>query len=167
MTNGEKFWDRLRRYPPVLIRLLARHKRGRPLTSAEISERSGLPLMTVETISSSTSWSGLDLYTARRFMLACGCDLSSQRDVRRIHVYLKRTPRNPRHRFPYLQRSPQWEGYYLPLMERFLKSLHERSQTHGPANAAALERPQVRDEPRGVRRGREPDGVRPVPAPVH
>jgi hypothetical protein len=111
------FWVRLNRYPPVLCRLLAREKRGRPLTTAEIAERSGLPPAKVEAISASISWDGIEVEDMRRFVQACGCDFDNQPNMRRVEDYLRKRPK-----FTYLKRSPQWESYYCPLVVKWMDS---------------------------------------------
>lgn len=118
-----------------MLRLLARVPRGRPLTTPELAERSGLPPAMIEAISRQTDWSGIDLPTARRFMSACNADLTDRNHCRRIYMYLKSQPRDPTHRFAYLQRSPDWQGYYLPLIELLTRHL-----THGPGNTNPAQR---------------------------
>lgn len=130
---GGMIWERLEKYPPVLCRLLARLPKGRPLSNHEIATRSGLSHYQVEAISRQTDWRGVDLPTARAFMVACNTDLSNREHCRRIWMYLKTQPRNPSKRFGYLRRSPDWGGYYLPLIEVFAKHLiHARSKIRAP-----------------------------------
>ncbi len=111
------FWTRLNRYPPVLCRLLAREKRGRPLTTVEIAERSGLPPAKVEAISASVSWEGVEALEMMRFIQACGCDFDAQKDMRRVEDYLRKRPK-----FTYLRRSPQWKNYYYPLVVKWMET---------------------------------------------
>lgn len=132
---GPLFWERIDRYPPVLCRLLARVPKGKPLTTEQIAERSGLSPVQVEAISRQTDWRGIDLPTARSFMLGCNTDLSDRKHCRRIWMYLKSQPRVPSRRFSYLRRSSNWKTYYLPLLEVFVNHL-----THGrqaPKNRVA------------------------------
>lgn len=111
------FWTRLDRYPPVLCRLLAREKRGRPLTTAEIADTSGLPPAKVEAISASVSWDGVEVDDMKRFAQACGCDFDQQKDMRRVEDYLRKRPK-----FTYLKRSSQWKNYYYPLVLKWMQS---------------------------------------------
>lgn len=111
------FWTRLDRYPPVLCRLLAREKRGRPLTTVEIADTSGLPPAKVEAISASVSWDGVEVEDMRRFAQACGCDFDQQKDMRRVEDYLRKRPK-----FTYLKRSSQWKNYYYPLVLKWMQS---------------------------------------------
>ena len=116
---GEKFWERLDRYPPILCRLLARHPRGKAFSSVEIADRSGLSVMQVIAISNQTDWSGVDLPTARRFMLGCSTDLSNRSHCIRMHMYLRLQAKDPSKRFMFLRKSGEWDSYYLPLLRRF------------------------------------------------
>jgi hypothetical protein len=124
---GQLFWDRIDRYPPILLRLLARIPRSRPLETFEIASRSGLSESTVEAIGQQTDWRGVDIPTARAFMTGVGIDLSDRSDCRRIRVYLKSAPKTPANRFPYLKRSEKWESYFLPLLKKFVNHLYVRS----------------------------------------
>lgn len=112
-----KIWERMDVYCPLILRLLARKRRGRPLTTLEIADASGLPVTTVEAISWSVDWSGIDVPSARAFMKGVGIDLASRDDVRRIRMYLRTSPKDPRRRFPYLRKSPEWKTRYLPMLE--------------------------------------------------
>lgn len=124
---GQLFWDRLDRYPPILCRLLARIPRGRPLTLDEICDRSKLSPSEVHAISRQLDWRGIDLPTARAFMVACGTDLSNRDHCRRIRMFLKSQPSQPLRRFAYLRRDRlQWETIYLPLMKRLLEKWNDK-----------------------------------------
>ena len=109
------FWKRVHRYPPILVRLLARHPHGPPLTAIEISERTGLPLLTIETISQSLDWKGIDIYMLNLFCCACGMDFFDRRSMKRVEQYLRAGPS----RFSYLRRSEQWASYYAHLIMRW------------------------------------------------
>lgn len=121
-------WVRLDRHPPILLRLMARKPRSRPLETTEIAERSGLSVMQVEAISVQTDWRGIDLPTARAFMVGCDCDLGDRRTYRRMRMSLRYRPKTAP-RFPYLRRSPKWESYYLPLLDRFTAHLKGHART--------------------------------------
>lgn len=114
---NDMFWKRLDRYPPVLCRLLARQKRGRPLTTREIAETSGLPPAKVEAISESVNWDGVGVYEMRGFTKACGCDFTNQSDMRRVEDYLRKRPK-----FTYLRKSPFWREYYYPLVIKWMST---------------------------------------------
>jgi len=129
-SNGALFWDRLVRYPPILCRLLARVPRGRPLTDVEIADRGGLSALQVQAIGNQTDWTGIDLPTARRFMVGCDTDLSHRPTVIRIYSYLRNEAKNPANRFVYLRKAPNWTAYYRPLLTRFHQHLL-RKDDHG------------------------------------
>jgi hypothetical protein len=112
----QNVWKRIDRYPPILVRLLARHPRSLPLTDAEIAQRSGglLGPYQVGAISQALSWDRIAVGDMRAFLLACGFDICNRRDVKRVEVYLK-----TRASFRYLRRSPLWETQFKHLVNRF------------------------------------------------
>jgi len=122
-SHGQILWERLDKFPPLFLRLLARHPRGKPLTTLEISKRSGLSALEVHAMSWHTDWRGIDIPTARAYMAGVGIDLTCRKDVRRIRMYIRSAPKDPRMRFPYLRKSPEWESFYLPLLVTLLKHL--------------------------------------------
>jgi hypothetical protein len=123
--HGQVLWERFDRYCPLLLRLLARHRRGAPLTVVEISQRSGLSPSSIEAISLCVDWRGIDLPTARAFMRGVGIDLTSREDFRRVRMYLRTSSRDPNKKFPYLRRTPEWKTLYLPLLERLASHLKQ------------------------------------------
>lgn len=116
--KSETFWTRVNRFSPILCRLLARHPYGPPLTEAEIAQRSGLAPYQILTLSALPSWHGVDLFTMKRFTEACGLDFTSSKTCKRIEVYLKGRPT-----FKYLRRSPHWDSFYRPMIERWRESI--------------------------------------------
>ncbi len=78
----------LDRFPPVVLRLFARHKFGPPLTSREIAERAGLSEYKVVAISSLTSWDEVSVHDMRAFLQGCGIDFG-WRTMNRINSYLR------------------------------------------------------------------------------
>ena len=112
------FWKRAELMPPILVRLLARTKHGPPLQSLEIADRSGLPVPTMDLLSKSTSWIGWDFPTARRFLVACGCDFCDRKHMRRVDAYSRSKPT-----WQYLRKSPEWKQYYEPLLRRWRASV--------------------------------------------
>lgn len=118
MPRLTTFWDRCTQAPPILVRLLARHPRGAPLTNIEIADRSKLSVYEVTTISNCPDWSCADLPAARQFMLGCGIDLASHADWRRIQAYLRSSPT-----WQYLRKSPHWRSYFQPLMMCYRQSV--------------------------------------------
>lgn len=110
------FWSVAEKFPPVLVRLLARHRGGPPFTTQEIAERSGgvLSDYDVVAISHALSWDAIPFKQMRAFLHACDCDFCSRESMNRKSVYLK-TP----HKFRYLRRSPEWATVLQPLARRF------------------------------------------------
>tara|TARA_R100000808_G_scaffold24814_1_gene58527 strand:- start:18426 stop:18782 length:357 start_codon:yes stop_codon:yes gene_type:complete len=108
------FYDKAKRYSPILCRLLARKRYGRPLTSQEISDASGLSLVQVEALSQQTNWNGVDISVMRRFTRSCGTDFSNGKDMRRVSDYMRKSPT-----FAYLKRSKNFKQYYLPLISKW------------------------------------------------
>lgn len=128
--SGDEAWSRrIDRFPPILVRLLARDPRGSPLTTKEISDRSGLVPLLVDSISCATSWEHIDIPTYRAFCRACNLDLMNARQAKRNEEYLNgRTVNGVRQPclWKYLKRDPAWEAYYEPLMKRYISSMMER-----------------------------------------
>lgn len=121
---NQNFWTKSERIPPILVRLLARHKHGPPLSDEDISRSSGLPLALVYTISHSVDWSGIDLPTMHRFLSACQVDFENPRHMDRIDAYLRARPT-----WKYLRKSPLWNTFYEPLIRRYLTSKARRIET--------------------------------------
>jgi hypothetical protein len=119
------FWIKAERYPPILCRLLARHTRGKPLTTEEITQRSGLPRMAVLTLSFSATWAGTDLPTMRKFLQGCGIDFCNRTQFKRRENYLALQARlagkNCRN-WAYLRASPEWGTFYEPMMRTYIQS---------------------------------------------
>lgn len=120
----ETFWDRLDRFTPGFCRIIARHKRGLPLTSQEISVGSGYELTPHEVFLMSflDNWDQVPIGRLRAFLRGCGIDLCDYESMNRIGVYLKARSFNPKSRFKYLTKSPEWETVFKPI----LKTLTDR-----------------------------------------
>ena len=127
------YQTRFRRFPPFVIRLLARegtvrrtgtragfHYR-RALTTAEIAERSGLPVGKVDEISRLDTWQHFPFgdQFMEPFLRGCNCDLNSRdwlgdaKDVLRRFGTNKALPK-------YLGESPEYEEKLLPLLTMML-----------------------------------------------
>jgi hypothetical protein len=126
MSITTTFWQRCIDYPPCLVRLLARHPYGKPLTTIEIqalsypnyigramSEALSAPM--IEALSSELGWGGIAVMNAAQFMRGCSVDFCNPDHMRRVDDYLRKKPT-----FRYLRASPQWEDYYKPLMKRWI-----------------------------------------------
>jgi hypothetical protein len=131
--SGEEAWSRrLDRFVPILVRLLARDPRGRPLTTAEIAERSGLFPMEIETLSRATSWDGVTIPTYRSFCRACNLDLMNSQQAKRNEVYLNGKLVNGVRQpclWLFLKRDPAWETYYRPLMLLYIEFITKKLKT--------------------------------------
>lgn len=115
------FWEKADRFPPAICRLLAKHSRSTPLSTEQLSRKTGLSPVQLLTISHQLDWRGVDLPTMKKFLDACGVDFENARQIKRITVYLKgRTCRG--HFFPprfdYLRKSPEWKPLFEPLLNR-------------------------------------------------
>lgn len=110
-----RFWDQIDRYPPCLVRLLARVPRGRPLTNSEIAEKSGLSEGQIVSLSHCTDWAGVDIYALKAFSQACGVDLFNSKDMRRVTDYIRKRPS-----FRYLKVSSEWDIFYKPLVLKWV-----------------------------------------------
>jgi len=111
----EKFWKRVDDYPPVLCRLMAKHRPGPAMSTKEISDKSGLSEYEVLTISEMTSWKGVSLEKFRRFTGACGVDFLDSTCMKYVRDYLRKRPI----RFKYLKTTPDWDDYYIPLIKKW------------------------------------------------
>lgn len=125
-------WEKLDKYPPLFLRLMCRHRYGPPLTTQEISERSGLNEVEIEAISNETTWNRLTVDQARRYMKACGIDLFNGKDLKRVRDYIRLTAS-----FAYLKRSPVWETYYKPKLLKWMEYYERKNrQGHGDLQGA-------------------------------
>ena len=118
---------KLDRFPPVVVRLLARVKKPggagvRALTDAEIARAGGLSLEMVRHISKLTEWSDVSIDTLLSFLKGCGADLDNRDWLRKNAAYMASINGAPR----YLRQSPDWTGTYEPLIRILLR--HEQGK---------------------------------------
>ena len=116
----------LERYPPMLVRLLARRDR-QTITTERIALDMGTTPMFVLQIASRHDWRGLSIDNFMGFTCACNLDLTSTVDVNRVETYLRKNRGHPM--FKYLVRDPEWKTYYLPLLVNWRKSLNTIPKT--------------------------------------
>lgn len=123
------FWKNAERFPPILVRLLARHKYGKPLSALEISEASlgSVTPAQVEAISQCTQWGSIRMVEAAGFMRGCGLDLCNRQQLKKAEAYLRKNPN-----FRYLRESQDWEAYYKPMMTRWASSPEAERETWAP-----------------------------------
>lgn len=108
MNSG--FFQRASDFRPTIVRLLARHKNGPPMTDEEIAERSGLLPAQVNDIAWSPEWR-TSLPAMQSFLHACEVNFESARQMNRVYYYLRNKPQ-----FEYLMRHPDWKRRWLPMM---------------------------------------------------
>lgn len=131
------YLDRIQNFPPILLRLLARHRYGKPLTTDEIVERSGtmpdvcnlLSAPEVEAISKSTNWKGIGVHECLSFQRGCGIQFDDAKAMHRVNDYLKKLPKM-KLPFEYLRLSPQWKSYYIPLIVSWRRSYPSDLSNH-------------------------------------
>ena len=104
MRGMHRMIESLDRLPPYVCRLIARTK-GRPLTTPEISERSGIPVRRVAYISKQRSWLDIPVREVVAFRAACG--VTESNTFRHIE-YLKRT-RFAKKPLRHLDKLPRWQ----------------------------------------------------------
>jgi hypothetical protein len=109
------------RYPPILVRLLARDD-GQAMTRADIARRCpNLSPLKLDTIASETSWRCVTIGEMVEFTAACHLDFTNRTDVNRIECYLRKNGGKPS--FKYLTDSPEWGSHYFPLLQMWRRSL--------------------------------------------
>jgi hypothetical protein len=99
-------WEKLEKFPPVLVRLLAKDTQGRGLTDHEVAAASGLPVADVKRLSYLTSWDNVSNHDTRRFLSGCGCDLFTPRHYKTLSQYRRRTSK-----FVHLTRHANWHEF--------------------------------------------------------
>ena len=119
-------------FPPILCRLLAKHRPGGPMSAEEISKRSELPIGLIESLSQCESWEGIDMPTYRKFTQGCGVDMLCQRDMKYVRDYLNKGPK-----FDYLKKSGSWDEYYKPMIKKWRDSYATRRRNESERRAAA------------------------------
>jgi len=120
------FFTASQSFPPILCRLLARHKGGRPLTTGEI-DSVAYPIDSnpalVEALSKTTRWDSIPFGDMHCYLVGCRIVFTSTVDMRRVTDYLRKNPN-----FEYLRKSPEWDSYYKPLLIRWRSSYIVGSQ---------------------------------------
>lgn len=117
--------QRLRRFPPIVCRLLAREGRGsRPvvLSDEDIAERSGLTLAQVQGLSHLLTWDDVSCQQMLAFSKGCGVDLSDRYTVHKHWCYIK-----GKRAFTFLKSEPDYETRWKPMYAsyvNYLRTLH-------------------------------------------
>lgn len=122
MLNSHSIWVKLNRYPPVLVRLLAKADAVTTLTDSAIQERSKglLSLADIKRFSYATSWDDVPVAKMKAFVQACGVDFACRETMRTLNRYLSRDPQ-----FIHLTRDPRFSEYKDMLREFYR---HERAR---------------------------------------
>lgn len=116
------FWTRAKEFPPVFVRIMARHKRGDALTGEEIGLRSDLTIWEVTAISSSTSWDLIPFRQMERFVKACNLDFCDRAQMRRLRAYAYANSKGKiRNKFAWLKRDPN-RDYFQHLIRIWQES---------------------------------------------
>lgn len=92
------------RYPPVLVRLLARHGNGDAMSDQDLVG-DHLSLAEVKRLSYLDSWDDVTVDLLFRFVTACGVDFTDPERLKVLNRYLK----NPK--FDHLRRHAQWPEF--------------------------------------------------------
>lgn len=122
MPKNLSFPEKLERFPPIVVRILARARlpRGgvRALTDAEIAQVSGLTIAEVTRLSRLTRWGKTPIDTLLAFCKGCGANLDDRDWQRHNAAYMAKLRSVPR----YLRQSPDWESTFKPLLERYAQA---------------------------------------------
>lgn len=128
-SGNSGIWLRIKRFPPVVVRLLARKTvpvgggfTTFAMSDAEIAKASRLSISRVKSLSWCVSWDDISVSDMRAFTVACGVDFADPIAMRKFTRYLK-----SKHRFAYLKRDRDW-AYYKKLIDVYTEYLSEQRQ---------------------------------------
>lgn len=124
-------WVYLREYPPIYVRLLAKHPGSGvsahlAITDEEIAIASGMTIDRVREISRMNSWDPIPWGEIRRFTLACKFDPTNPVDRRRAAAYEIACKTRNKTPFQYLRNSPKFESQFLPLLQKIPQVLSQQ-----------------------------------------
>lgn len=118
------FWTRLKQFPPVLCRLIARVEVQpnvyRPKTTHEIARDGGIPVRDVLVLAQSPTWDGTPIETLHGYMIGCGFDFSDGESMEKLRLYVKSGPK-----FSHLKRTGQFKSYWIPLVRIYYQALRD------------------------------------------
>lgn len=91
MSKPHSIWIKLDRYPPLLVRLLARTAGGRLMSDDEVLRRSKgqLDRSDLAYLAYALSWERVPVGQMRAFVIACGVDFADPARMRSLNRYLK------------------------------------------------------------------------------
>ena len=118
------FWQKARRFPPCLVRMLARHPHGRLMLDIEIAQASGLSATEVALIGALMSWDDVPFRAIRPFLKACRCDFETRKDHQRMTEYLRNKPG-----WLHLRNDIGWQLRWKPLMLQLHSYVHRKPNT--------------------------------------
>lgn len=110
--------EHLDQLPPWACRILAREHR-KPISTSELSRRSGIDKAWINRISRRSTWAGVKVATADAFMAACGIDPFR---LRRHREYIKSLGRGKGHSMAHAR------GRYAEFVARILRDVKESRQ---------------------------------------
>jgi hypothetical protein len=129
-------WALVDKYPPYLVRCLAKKKTGtkqiQAISDEDIAILADIPLARVREIYNSWTWGEATVQEMRGFCSACDFDPESSSDRNRLSAY-KNQKGGPK--FTYLKKSPWWNSVFRPLIMKFLK--HETRDKEVESHARA------------------------------
>lgn len=103
-----RYFRRLAKYPPCLIRLLARNPNGSAMSNGDLASRGCRHFFDY-----ATTWEGIPIDQADAYLRACGADPLDTNWCRRVN---RMTKPNSTAKMIWLQRSPMW-----PIFKDILK----------------------------------------------
>jgi hypothetical protein len=107
--------EKLERFPPVVVRLLARTGRAGSVVAIsddDVARFGGLARREVVHLSKLTSWDHIEIATFLGFLKGCRADFDDRDWLRKNTAYMRNIRRLPR----YLTRSPHWSSTFEPLI---------------------------------------------------
>ena len=114
------FQEKLRRFPPIACRLLARRRTASgyvAVTDSEIASLSKLPMAEIKRLSWLGSWDGVNVSHVDAFARACGIDFNNRRNLWRHQLYLKAGA------FRHLRSDAElYRTHFIPLIEEFQRT---------------------------------------------
>jgi hypothetical protein len=124
--------QRLRRFPPIVCRLLAREGRGsRPvvLSDATIAERSGLTVAQVQGLSHLLTWDDVSCAMMVAFSSGCGVNLSERDSMHKHWCYVK-----GKRAFTFLKKEPDYETRWKPMYASYVGYLRSKHDAKTSSN---------------------------------
>lgn len=124
MKQSHSIWVKLERFPPVLVRLLAKDANGELLPDHEIVllSKGELSLADVRHLSYLPCWDEVPVAKMKNFCLACGVDFADRETMRTLTRYISKRPK-----FQHLRQHPRFPEFKLMLNELATYAARTRS----------------------------------------